>query len=56
MGLVGDTGTSTGPHLHYEVRYKGNAVDPVTYVLDDLTPQEYQLLVERAALENQSFD
>ena len=56
IGLVGDTGTSTGPHLHYEVRYKGDPVDPITFVLDDLTPSEYQQLVERAALENQSFD
>jgi hypothetical protein len=56
IGEVGNSGTSTAPHLHYEVRIKGNPVDPIIYVLDDLSPEEYQELVERASVENQSFD
>jgi murein DD-endopeptidase MepM/ murein hydrolase activator NlpD len=32
LGTVGMTGTTTGPHLHYEVRFRGEPVDPMCYV------------------------
>ncbi|MBX2929826.1 MAG: M23 family metallopeptidase [Saprospiraceae bacterium] len=56
IGLVGDTGTSTAPHCHYEVIYKGNKVNPIHYVMDGLSPQEYQALVKASETANQSFD
>ncbi|HEY5826599.1 MAG TPA: M23 family metallopeptidase, partial [Cyclobacteriaceae bacterium] len=56
IGTIGDSGLSSGPHLHYEVRIKGRPVDPIIYCMDDLTPEEYKTLVARAGIENQSFD
>ncbi len=56
IGEVGNTGTSTAPHLHYEVHVKGKAVNPIDYCLDGLSPAEYQSLVDKTSVHNQSFD
>ncbi len=56
IGTVGSTGTSTAPHLHYEVHYKGKKVNPIHYCMDGLSIEEYQELANMAAITNQSFD
>lgn len=49
IGQVGSSGKSTGPHLHYEVIFRGRNVDPINYFFLDLSPQEYDRLIQEAA-------
>ena len=56
IGYVGNSGTSTAPHLHYEVVKDKQRVNPVNYYFNDLTAEEYDKMLELSSQENQSFD
>ena len=56
IGYVGTSGTSTAPHLHYEVIKGNRKLNPVYFYFSDLTPVEYDRMLELASQENQSLD
>jgi len=56
IGWVGSTGKSTGPHCHYEVHKYNEKINPIYFFFNDLSPEQFDLLLKKAAASNQSLD
>lgn len=56
IARVGNSGLSFAPHLHYEVIYNGNEMDPINYLFGSLTPLEYREILVTSLNSGQSLD
>ncbi|MEZ4974506.1 MAG: peptidoglycan DD-metalloendopeptidase family protein [Cyclobacteriaceae bacterium] len=56
IGYVGNTGLSFSTHLHYEVLFKGDQINPINFFQRDLSNKEYEKLVELGGIATTSLD
>ena len=56
IGYIGATGKATGVHLHYEVLKNDDQIDPINFFYQDLTPDEYDLILQQSTLPTQTMD
>lgn len=56
IGLVGSTGLSLQPHLHYEIIANGKKANPINYYANDLTAEEYDKMIQLLSYADPNFD
>lgn len=56
IGFVGNSGKTTGVHLHYEVRKNNVPINPINFFFNDLTPAQYEQILEQSTLPTQTLD
>ena len=56
IGFVGSTGRSEAPHLHYEVFKDGERINPINFYYGSLSADEFDAMLQKASLENESLD
>ena len=56
IASVGMSGGATAPHLHYEVIYKGNKINPINYLVEGMDEKSFEILKKLSSRENQALD